>query len=352
MVILKILKSKIANNWLSFFITSEHTNIKGDNMKKILLLLFILLIPLNIFAYSNNIIPGGKTIGIEVKNDGIIVIGFYKINNKFNKNDLKTGDTIIKVNNTQVETIDELIIAIEDNVLDSKVDLTIKRNSKVFTSEFNLILVDGMYKTGIYVKDSITGIGTLSYIDPLTKIYGALGHEITESNTGNLIEIKTGSIFKNKIVRIDRSGIGSAGTKNAKFYSNNVFGTVTKNTTKGIYGIYTADISNYDTLEVGNPNTLKTGKASLFTVLNNEEIKSYEIYINTIDYNKEIKNIYFNITSEELISTAGGIIQGMSGSPIIQNDKIYGAVTHVILDKPTSGYGIFITTMLEEGEST
>ncbi|MDD4705670.1 MAG: SpoIVB peptidase S55 domain-containing protein [Bacilli bacterium] len=319
-------------------------------MKKIIIILFILLIPINIFAYSNNIIPGGKTIGIEVKNDGIIVIGFYKIDNKFNKNDLKTGDTIIKVSNTPVNTIDELIIAIEDNVLDNQVNFTIKRKNKVFSTVFNLVLINETYKTGIYVKDKITGIGTLSYIDPITKIYGALGHEITESNTGNLIEVKTGSIFKNKIIRIDRSGVGNAGTKNAKFYSNTIFGTVTKNTNKGIYGIYTANINDLKTLEVGTPDTLQIGKASIYTVLNNEDIKAYDIYINTIDKTRDIKNIYFNITSEELIATAGGIIQGMSGSPIIQNNKIFGAVTHVILDNPTSGYGIFITTMLEEGE--
>lgn len=319
-------------------------------MKKILLILLILLIPINVYAYSNKIIPGGKTIGIEVKNDGVIIIGFYKINNKFNKNDLKTGDTITKVNNTVVNTVDELVTAIEDNVIDKKVNLTFRRRKKIHQTEFNLILINDVYKTGIYVKDSVTGIGTLSYIDPVTKIYGALGHEITESNTGNLIEVKTGNIFKNEITRIDRSGVGSAGTKNAKFYSDTIFGTVIKNTNKGIYGIYTADINDYETIEVGTPETLKLGKASIYTVLNNEEIKAYDIYINNIDNGREVKNIYFNITSEELIAKAGGIIQGMSGSPIIQNNKIYGAVTHVILDNPTTGYGIFITTMLKEGE--
>ena len=348
MVILKILKSKITNNWLLFFDTKEHTNIKGDNMKKTILLLFILLIPINIFAYSNNIIPGGKTIGIEVKNDGIIVIGFYKIDNKFNKNNLKTGDTIIKVSNTPVNTIDELIVAIEDTVIDNQVNFTIKRKNKVFSTVFNLILVNETYKTGIYVKDSITGIGTLSYIDPITKIYGALGHEITESNTGNLIEVKTGSIFKNKIIRIDRSGVGNAGTKNAEFYSNTIFGTVTKNTNKGIYGKYTANISDLKTLEVGSPDTLQVGKASIYTVLNNEDIKSYDIYINTIDKNRDIKNIYFNITSEELIATAGGIIQGMSGSPIVQNGKLIGAVTHVFISDPTKGYGIYADWMIKQ----
>ena len=320
-------------------------------MKKYIILLIFLLIPLNVFAYSSYIIPSGKTLGIEIKNDGIIVIGFYKIENRFNRNSLKVGDNIIKVNNTEVNTIDELVSAIEQNVKNNQVNLTIKRNRKVYEVSFELIYKDNAYKTGLYVKDSITGIGTLTYIDPETKIYGALGHEIIESNSGQVIEVKTGKIFKSSITRIDRSSIGVAGTKNAKFYSNTIYGNVTKNTNKGIYGIYTDDISNYETLEVGTAETLKIGPAVIYTVLTKEEVKAYDIFIDSIEKSNSVKNIYFRITSEELINAAGGIVQGMSGSPIIQDNKIYGAVTHVILDNPTTGYGIFITSMLKEGES-
>lgn len=320
-------------------------------MKKILVLLMLLLVPLNVFAYSEYIIPGGKTLGIEIQNDGIIVIGFYKIDNKFNRNSIKVGDSIIKVNNTKVNTIDELLVAIENNVQDNKVNFTIKRNQKILEIPFELIYADNTYKTGLYVKDTITGIGTLTYIDPETKIYGALGHEIIESNSSQMIEVKSGKIFKSLVTKIDRSSIGVAGTKNAKFYSNMIYGNVIKNTSKGIYGIYTDNISNYQTMEVGNMDSLKIGPALIYTVLEKDEIKPYEIYIDGIVKNNSIKNIHFKITSEELIQAAGGIVQGMSGSPIIQDNKIYGAVTHVILDNPTTGYGIFITTMLKEGES-
>ncbi|NLL02371.1 MAG: PDZ domain-containing protein [Mollicutes bacterium] len=320
-------------------------------MKKILVLLMLLLVPLNVFAYSEYIIPGGKTLGIEIQNDGIIVIGFYKIDNKFNRNSIKVGDSIIKVNNTKVNTIDELLVAIENNVQDNKVNFTIKRNQKILEIPFELIYADNTYKTGLYVKDTITGIGTLTYIDPETKIYGALGHEIIESNSSQMIEVKSGKIFKSLVTKIDRSSIGVVGTKNAKFYSNMIYGNVIKNTSKGIYGIYTDNISNYQTMEVGNMDSLKIGPALIYTVLEKDEIKPYEIYIDGIVKNNSIKNIHFKITSEELIQAAGGIVQGMSGSPIIQDNKIYGAVTHVILDNPTTGYGIFITTMLKEGES-
>lgn len=320
-------------------------------MKKALIFLLILLLPLNVLAYSSRIIPGGKTLGIEVQNDGVIIIGFYKINNKLNKNDLKVGDVITKVNNKIVNNVDDLVTEIENNVKNDKVNFTVKRGTKNFNTDFDLIFSGGIYKTGIYVKDTVTGIGTLTYIDPETRIFGALGHEITEGTTGKLIEIKTGSIFKNSITSITRSKVGSPGTKNARFYAGDTFGYITKNTDKGIYGKYTSNLDNYETLEVGKPSDLKIGSANIYTVLKEEEVKSYEINISRINQDANIKNIRFNITSQELIDATGGIVQGMSGSPIIQDNKIYGAVTHVILDSPTSGYGIFITTMLVEGES-
>ena len=305
-------------------------------MKKLLILLMT-IIPLNVLAYSDYIIPGGNTLGIEVNSNGVMVIGFYKINNKFNKNKLKIGDTILMVNGENVSSIDDLVTKIEDNVKDNKVVLTI------------IINIDGKYKTGLYVKDSITGIGTLSYIDPETKIFGALGHEIADSTSGSLIEVKTGSIFRSSVTSIDKSTKGYAGTKNAKFYSNDKYGVINKNTKKGIYGIYNGDILGLETMKVGPLNEIKEGTAYIYTVLNGEDIKKYEINIDRI-VPGDVKNIHFEIISDELIKKTGGIVQGMSGSPIIQDDKIIGAVTHVIVDNPITGYGISIVNMLEEGE--
>ena len=318
--------------------------------KKIAILLISLLFPLNVFAYSNYVIPGGNNIGIEVYNEGIIVIGFYKINNRYNTSDLKIGDVITRINDTQVYTVDEMIKAIEESVKDNKVNITILRNKKENVIEFNLINQEGVYKTGLYVKDSISGIGTLTYIDPETKIYGALGHEIIEGNSMTSVEIKSGTIFESLVTSIDRSTVGSAGTKNAKFYSNNVYGSVSKNTISGIYGKYTDELPNKEVLEVGKPDELKKGEASIYTVLDGEMIEEFTINITNINKSGKIKNITFEITDKRLIEKTGGVVQGMSGSPIIQNNKIFGAVTHVIVSNPTTGYGIFITTMLDEGE--
>lgn len=319
---------------------------------KIFIISLLLLIPINVFAYSDFIIPGGETLGIEINSKGIMVIGFYQINGKFNKGnpELKPGDYITKVNNIDVYTVDDLTSVIEDNISKSEVKITYNRNGKIKTSNLELVKDDNIYKTGLYVKDSITGIGTLSYIDPETKFFGALGHEIVESNTKSTVEIKSGVIFRNYITSIDKSTNGIPGSKNAKFYYDTTYGRIIKNTNVGIYGIYDAMLPQKDLIEVAEPNEVKIGKAYIETVLNGEEIKQYDINITSINENADIKNISFEITDEELLDKTGGVVQGMSGSPIIQNNKIIGAVTHVVIDNPSNGYGIFITTMLEEGE--
>lgn len=319
---------------------------------KIFIISLLLLIPINVFAYSDFIIPGGETLGIEINSKGIMVIGFYQINGKYNKGnpELKPGDYITKVNNIDVYTVDDLTSVIEDNISKSGVKITYNRNGKIKTSNLELVKDDNIYKTGLYVKDSITGIGTLSYIDPETKVFGALGHEIVESNTKSTVEIKSGIIFRNYITSIDKSTNGVPGSKNAKFYYDTTYGRIIKNTNVGIYGIYDAMLPQKDLIEVAEPNEVKIGKAYIETVLNGEEIKQYDINITSINENADIKNISFEIADKELLDKTGGVVQGMSGSPIIQNNKIIGAVTHVVIDNPSNGYGIFITTMLEEGE--
>lgn len=323
-------------------------------MKKkiiVIMTLLSLILPLNVLAYSNYIIPGGENIGIEVKNDGIMIIGFYKVNNEYNKNGLKIGDVIKKVNDIEVTTINELVNTIENEQKDNKIKLTILRGKNEKEIDFELIYDNNKYKTGLYVKDSITGIGTLTYIDPTTKIYGALGHEIIESNTKQKIEVRTGSIFESNVTSIDRSESGNAGTKNAKYNSDNVYGIIKENTESGIYGTYEVTLPDKDLIEVASPDEIKKGKATILTVLEGNKVEEFKINILNIDYNNDIKNIYFEITDKNLINQTGGIVQGMSGSPIIQNNKIIGAVTHVIINEPVTGYGIFITTMLTEGEN-
>lgn len=321
-------------------------------MKKLLLILCIIFMPINVFAYSDYIYLGGNTLGIEVDTDGVLIVGFYEVNGNYNKGNpkLKVGDYIKKVNGVEVNNLEELSNEIEKYTNDGYVEITYKRKNEEYITKLNLINDSGIYKTGLYVKDSITGIGTLTYIDPGTLIYGALGHEIVESNTNRIVEIKSGNIFRNIITSIDKSSVGHAGSKNAKYFYNTVYGNIYKNTNHGIFGKYTSEINDMELVKVGEVNDIKVGNAYIYTVLENELVEEFEIEITNINENTDTKNITFLIKDNNLIEETGGIVQGMSGSPIMQNGMIIGVVTHVIVDNPVTGYGLFITKMLEEGE--
>ena len=319
-------------------------------MKKIIFLCTLVLFPVQVLAYSSEVILGGSTIGIDIKSTGVMIIGFYKVDGKYPSNALKEGDIIKKVGNIEIATIDELTSAIEKNLNNNEVEITFLRGNKEKTAVLHLSEQNGMYKTGLYVKDSITGIGTLTFIDPGTGKYGALGHEIIESNTSKIIEVKTGMIFKNSVTSIDKSVDGYPGSKNAKFYYNTTYGDLEKNTKYGIYGNYKADYDEEKIIEVADKSEVKIGTAKIYTVLKDESVEEFDINITKINENSDIKNISFEITDQRLLKETGGIVQGMSGSPIVQNNKIIGAVTHVVTDRVTTGYGLFITTMLEESE--
>lgn len=320
-------------------------------MKKFIIFLCLLGFPLQVLAYSNEVILGGNTIGIDIKSNGIMIIGFYKVNNEYLKSDLKEGDVITHIGNTEVNTINELTKAIEKNMNNnSEVEITYIRNNDEEKTTLKLIKDKDMFKTGLYVKDSITGIGTLTFIDPESNVYGALGHEIIEANTSKIIEVKSGMIFKNNITSIEISQDGAPGSKNAKFYYNHDYGDITKNTKYGIYGKYKDKYQQDKLIEIAKKDEVKVGNAKIYTVLEGEKIEEFDIYINKINENSDIKNITFEITDENLLAKTGGIVQGMSGSPIVQNEKLVGAVTHVITDNVKTGYGLFIETMLEESE--
>lgn len=324
--------------------------------KIIIALLLMFIIPINAVAYSDKIIAGGENIGITLNFKGVLIVGSYNVNgeNLAKKANLKNGDIIIKINNNQINSIDEMaeqINEVAENNLPIKI--TFVRNNEEKNTTLNLTKDEnGIYKTGLYVKDSISGIGTLTFIDPITKNFGALGHEIEEQSTGKLLEIKDGKIFESKVTGIIPSTDGSPGEKKAEYNPNKIEGTVKENTTQGVFGKYERDISNRKTYKVAKNDDVKTGEAKILTVLNDNDIKEYNIKIIQINNTEsKNKNFIFEITDKVLKDKTNGIIQGMSGSPIIQGDYIVGAVTHVVVDNPLKGYGIFITNMLEEAEN-
>lgn len=321
--------------------------------KTLIFLLTIFIIPQTILAYSNEIIAGGDTVGIRLNTNGILIVGSYEINghNSLVEAGLKSGDIISQINDNKVQTVEQMVDIIgKCNCNNLKVSYL--RDYKTNITTLPLYEDNGVLKTGLYVKDSISGVGTLTFIDPKTKFFGVLGHEIADSNTGEIINIKDGIIFDSKITGITRSSEGKPGEKNALLYSDKVNGEIYENTNKGIFGKYTSDIEDFKLYKVANIDDIKIDDAKILTVLDGTEVGEFSIKITSAkETNDKLKNIQFEITDKDLLDKTNGIVQGMSGSPIIQGDYIVGAVTHVVVNDPHKGYGIFITNMLEEAEN-
>ena len=318
-------------------------------MKRVFLLFLLFVFPLNVFAYSDKVIVGGETIGIEVHSNGVYIVGFYPVNGKniAEEAGFLVGDIIKKVNNVDIYSINNL-----NSIIDSEsiYRFSILRNGKEIIIPIELKEEANILKTGLYVKDTINGIGTLSYIDPETKVFGSLGHEILESKSYSKFEISDGSIYSSIVSNIKKSVNGNTGEKKANIDKSEEIGSIETNEINGIYGRYEDDFSNRELLDVGNISDIKKGPAYIKTVIDKSKINNYSIDIINIDESNSTKNILFEINDKTLLSKTGGIVQGMSGSPIIQNDKIIGVVNYVIVDNTKRGYGIFITKMLEEGD--
>ena len=320
------------------------------NFKNKLLMILLattIIIPNVAYAYSNEVILGGENVGIEVNSEGVMIVGFYDIKGSSPGREagLKMGDIIVKVDDTAIDGIADLSKKFTNK---TTLDIVYKRNDKLNNTTLTLQEEKGVYKTGLYVKDSIVGIGTLTFIDPTTNRFGALGHEILEQTTGTKFEIKEGKIFESDVTSISKGDRGSVGEKNAIYDEENIFGTIDKNDKTGIYGDYLKSTNSKELITISDE--IKKGKASIKTVINGTEKETFTINILNVDTSSNTKNILFEVTDKELLQKASGIVQGMSGSPIIQNGKLVGAITHVVVDDPHKGYGILITNMLKESD--
>ena len=318
-----------------------------------LTLILLLIIPFNIFAYSSKIIVGGDTVGIKLNTEGILIVGSYDIDghNILSEAGLKNGDIISQVNNKKVNKVEELVNIIKTCNCNN-LYINYKRGKEIKRANLPLYKSGNSMKTGLYVKDSISGIGTLTFIDPSTKLFGVLGHEIIDTTTGEIIDIDSGTIFDSKVTGITKSERGIPGEKNAILYNEKVEGNILENTNKGLFGKYTSEIDASKLYKVASIKDIKVGDAKILTVLDGTEVGQFSIKILKVsETSDKLKNIEFEVTDKKLLEKSNGIVQGMSGSPIIQDDFIVGAVTHVIVEDPHKGYGILITNMLEEAEN-
>lgn len=307
---------------------------------------------------EENVYPIGVPIGIYVKTDGVLVAGMGNIKTPDGnevcpcENVLQTGDYILAVNDESVSKKGEIIDKIKASE-GGEVIMSIRRNGQISKVKVTPVLNNvNEYQIGIWIRDSAQGIGTLTYIDEKNG-FGALGHGINDIDTSELMEIDYGGLYETQIVSIKKGTSGEPGEISGviRFVEDAREGIIQLNTPNGIYGVMnmTLDGGIYEgrLYPVALKQEIKTGKAGILCTINGET-DMYDIEIKEIDFSQSEGNrgLVIEITDPRLLAQTGGIIQGMSGSPIIQDDKFVGAVTHVFVNDPTKGYGIFAETML------
>ncbi len=296
----------------------------------------------------------GESFGIKLYTDGVIIVGIRDVEtdkgkcNPAKEAGLEKGDIIIEINGKKVYSANSVTDILNDNN-GKDYKITVKRNGnyKEFLLKPAYSSSQGCYKVGLWVRDSTAGVGTITYYDKSNNTVSALGHPITDVDTNEIMPILDGEAVRATVTKIYKSKAGEAGSLCCEF-TNDIIGTLKKNCQSGIYGKYTCTLKNTYEYEVASPNEIVRGPVQILCTINSGKAKFYNAQISRISYreNKKGKNMVVKITDERLLEKTGGIVQGMSGSPIIQNGKLVGALTHVIVDSPgkrlcdiCAGYG-------------
>lgn len=309
---------------------------------------------------KTTVVPLGNAIGLKLYTEGILIVGMTEVEGKkpYENTGLKEGDRIISINDKQIESTEDLIETvnksqgkeIEVKYISTKEETEITNITPVKTEE-------NEYKLGLWVRDAAAGVGTLSFYVPSTGMFASLGHGITDIDTEELITISNGELVTTNIVSVKKGEKGKPGEIKGSIDGCIKIGDVSKNTKLGIYGNITnkgiINIPNEE-MEVLNRNEIKEGKAQIICEIEKGNKKYYDIEIQKtyVNNDKDNKSMLIKVIDKELLEKTGGIIQGMSGSPIIQDGKFVGAVTHVLVNDPTTGYGVFADMMLKQMMST
>ena len=301
---------------------------------------------------------GGMPFGIKLYTDGLLVVGFSDVEcdsgSKTPAIDagIKIGDIITEVNGLTITTAQDFTSSIESAEGEVKIVYYRDNEKHETTITPSLSGKDGKYKTGMWLRDSTAGIGTVTFTVPETLEFAGLGHGICDTETGELLPLMRGIATEAKISGVKKGIPGTPGELKGYFTSGNN-GVIVKNTSCGVFGVLKNLKQNNlmpDMVRIGNRNEVHTGKAHIFCTVEGDTPQQYEISITRVTDSPEVSNFEIEITDASLLEKTGGIVQGMSGSPIIQDGKLVGAVTHVMINDPTKGYGIFIGAMQEAEE--
>lgn len=306
-------------------------------------------------AEERTVYVGGMSAGFTLKTDGAQVIGLSEITTESGvcapaqEGGLRVGDLIRKAGGISVKTIAQLN-EIVDKSKGKTMEYEVVRNGEVMRFRLQAVQekLSNRYKIGVLVRESVSGIGTVTYVDREGR-FGSLGHSVMGENN-RAMEISNGTVFSCNIIGVSKGVRGKAGELRGLFLNDQPFGNADKLCDCGIFGKVSEDVSlKHLTTAVVDSDDAKPGSAYIYSTVNGVEPKRYEIEIVKVDhFNKENKNYVIKIVDEELIAKTGGIVQGMSGSPILQEDKLVGAITHVFINDPTRGYGIDIERMIRE----
>ena len=305
--------------------------------------------------YPKTLLVGGETIGMKIYTKGVYIVGITYVETSEGRvypgkdAGLKIGDYITKVDDKKIYSVEEFTSVIKPG---RKISATIERGKESFVLELtpSLQINSNEYKLGLWVRDSTAGIGTVTYYNKQDGTFGALGHGVTDVDTGKLLNIEKGYCYEAFINSVRKSEKGNPGELTANFqYLSRADGYLTTNTNEGIFGKmnFLPDNKEY---ELASADEVKTGPAQIISTIEGSEKKVYNVEIIRVNPQRTLfgSGMIIKVTDNELIRKTGGIVQGMSGSPLIQNGKLIGAVTHVFVNDPTRGYGIFIENMLAE----
>ena len=305
---------------------------------------------------KTKLVPVGRSVGMKLYTDGVLVVGMSEIEGQkpYAYSDIKEGDRIIEINNNAVTCTADLITNV-NNSKGREMQIKLVRDFATITTSIKPAKTDEQeYKIGLWVRDAAAGVGTITFYEPETGMFGALGHGITDVDTSDLIYIANGELITTNIVSITKGEKGKPGEIRGTIETGKKIGNVSKNTEFGIFGNLInknyLDIRESDAMELALRNEIKEGEAEIICELEDGKRESYKIRIQKVyeANNKDNKSMLLKVTDEKLIEKTGGIIPGMSGSPIIQDGKLVGAVTHVLVNDPTMGYGVFADIMLKQ----
>lgn len=310
---------------------------------------------------QTSLVPGGQSIGVSLYTKGTLVVGRSdvvtqggEVQNPAREADLRPGDVILQINGVEIENSSQLAEIVAKNG-DEALHLQVEREGNTLELDIKAVRdqQDGKLRLGIWIRDSTAGVGTLSFYNPSDGRFGALGHPITDVDTGTLLSVKNGEIVHSRIIDVKVGEKGTPGELRGYFSGEGVgLGSIDKNTRYGIFGSAYGRIENPvypQALPVGGQATAHTGPATLLTTIDDQGVREFDCKIIKITRQSEpaAKGMVIEITDPELIRKTGGIVQGMSGSPIIQDGYIIGAITHVFISDPTKGHGVFVEWMLQ-----